>query len=54
MIDSYDYEINSLEEFSKIVSLSESRLSHLFKEQVGIPLKSYIVLCKLKRLICIY
>lgn len=49
MIDSYDYEINSLEEFSKIVSLSESRLSHLFKEQVGIPLKSYIVLCKLKR-----
>lgn len=48
-MDNYDYEINSLEEFSKIVSLSESRLSHLFKEQVGIPLKSYIVLCKLKK-----
>ena len=24
------------------VALSQSRLSHLFKEQVGIPLKSYI------------
>ncbi|MDZ7548901.1 helix-turn-helix transcriptional regulator, partial [Clostridium perfringens] len=28
---------------------SESRISHLFKKQIGIPLKSYIVLCNLKK-----
>jgi AraC-like DNA-binding protein len=35
--------------FSKNVGLSESRLAHLFKEETGIPLKSYIVLHKLQR-----
>ena len=30
--------------FAKQVSLSPSRLSHLFREQVGVPLKSYVVL----------
>ncbi|GAA0086526.1 helix-turn-helix domain-containing protein [Clostridium sp. CTA-7] len=49
MLDEYDYDVNFLKEFSKMVSLSESRISHLFKEQIGIPLKSYIVLCNLKK-----
>lgn len=31
------------------MSISESRLSHLFKEETGISLKSYIVLHKLQR-----
>jgi AraC-like DNA-binding protein len=30
------------------LALSKSRLAHLFKEQTGIPLKSYLVLHKLK------
>lgn len=37
----YDHTIAAL---AKQVSLSPSRLSHLFREQVGVPLKSYIVL----------
>lgn len=35
--------------FSNEIGLSESRLAHLFKEETGIPLKSYIVLHKLQR-----
>lgn len=31
------------------VFLSSSRLSHLFKEQTGIPLKSYIILHQMER-----
>lgn len=34
---------------AKAMSISESRLSHLFKEEIGIPLKSYIVLHKIQR-----
>ena len=39
--DCYDHTIAA---FAKQVSLSSSRLSHLFREQIGVPLKSYIVL----------
>lgn len=62
-IDSYDKRIESVlmeihncncqltdhqvKELSKIVNLSESRLSHLFKEQTKVPLKSYILLHQL-------
>lgn len=35
--------------FSEAVGLSASRLAHLFKEETGIPLKSYIVLHKLQK-----
>lgn len=35
--------------FAKEISLSSSRLSHLFKEQTGIPLKSFIVLHQVER-----
>ncbi|WP_049762276.1 helix-turn-helix domain-containing protein [Lachnoclostridium phytofermentans] len=31
------------------MALSESRLAHLFKEETGIPLKSYIVLYALQK-----
>lgn len=49
VLDEYPNDINSIRELSKMVSLSESRISHLFKEQIGISLKSYIVLCRLKK-----
>lgn len=32
---------HSISSFANKVSLSSSRLSHLFKEQAGLPLKSY-------------
>ncbi len=31
------------------INLSESRLSHMFKEEMGISLKKYLVWCRLKR-----
>lgn len=39
----------TVEEVTEGLCLSASRVSHLFKEQTGIPLKSYRVLLKLKR-----
>lgn len=39
----------SLETLSKNVSLSESRLSHLFKENIGISISSYILNYKLRK-----
>jgi AraC-like DNA-binding protein len=41
----YDVMIKTLQQ---VVCLSESRLSHLFKENVGISLKKYLVWNKLK------
>ncbi|CZR98033.1 MULTISPECIES: helix-turn-helix domain-containing protein [unclassified Clostridioides] len=35
---------HTISNFADKVALSASRLSHLFKEQIGIPLKSYILL----------
>lgn len=40
---------HTISSFATKVSLSPSRLSHLFKEQVGVPLKSYIVLHQIKQ-----
>lgn len=37
------------EYFAKAVSLSPDRLSHLFREQVGVPLKSYIIYHQLEK-----
>jgi len=42
-------ELHQLKYLSKKTYLSESRLAHLFKDQTGIPLKSYIVLHKLQK-----
>jgi AraC-like DNA-binding protein len=45
----HEDEFHQIKYFSKKIRLSESRLAHLFKEESGIPLKSYIVLHKLQR-----
>lgn len=37
-----DCSVHTISLMADMVSLSESRLSHLFREQVGMPLKSYI------------
>ena len=34
---------------SHIIGVSESRLSHLFKEQTGLTIKRYILLCKWRK-----
>ncbi len=44
--DCYDHTIDS---FAKSVCLSSSRLSHLFREQIGVPLKSYIIFHQLEK-----
>ncbi len=44
--DCYDHTIDG---FAKSVSLSSSRLSHLFREQIGVPLKSYIQFHQLEK-----
>ncbi len=44
--DFYDHTIKY---FSDKVALSPSRLSHLFREQIGVPLKSYIILHQLEK-----
>lgn len=50
LLDDCIHEDNShlVKYFSEKVDLSKSRLAHLFKEETGIPLKSYIVLHKLQ------
>lgn len=44
--DCYDH---TIENFAKSVCLSTSRLSHLFREQIGVPLKSYILFHQLEK-----
>lgn len=44
--DCYDHTIDS---FAEKVALSPSRLSHLFREQIGVPLKSYILFHQLEK-----
>ncbi|MGB0987682.1 MAG: helix-turn-helix domain-containing protein [Pseudoalteromonas spongiae] len=41
----------NLSQLAKIVNLSQSRLSHLFSEQIGMPFKSYQRYLRFKRLI---
>ena len=45
----HENEFHQIKYFSERVHLSESRFAHLFKEETGIPLKSYIVLNKLQK-----
>ncbi|MDK2813026.1 MAG: hypothetical protein PWQ08_281 [Clostridiales bacterium] len=40
---------NTIHELLGLVHLSQSRLSHLFKEQVGTPLSSYLAMMKLEK-----
>ncbi len=44
----HDEEHHQVEYLAKAVHLSKSRLAHLFKNEIGVPLKSYIVLHKLQ------
>lgn len=39
----------SVKQIAEVVFLSESRLTHLFKEEVGISLKSYILIRRMER-----
>lgn len=48
-IETYPLDRLSVKELSNIVFLSESRLSHLFKEEIGISLTSYILHKKVER-----
>lgn len=40
---------NIISEILEMINISQSRLSHLFKEQVGVSLNSYLVMIKLKK-----
>lgn len=52
-IHSSDSSIPSIEKLSKDVFLSQSRLSHLFKENTGLALYSYILMQKVKKTIAL-
>ncbi len=55
MIEKAEYLENiRLNEISKEISLSESRTLHLFKEEVGVPFRKYILWKKLKRAITLF
>ena len=55
MIEKTEYLENiRLNEISKEISLSESRTLHLFKEEVGVPFRKYILWKKLKRAILLF
>lgn len=46
-IDSLEEKKISIETLTSIVNLSESRLSHLFKENTGVPIRRYILWARL-------
>ena len=48
-IETYSLDKLSVKDLSNAVFLSESRLSHLFKEEIGISLSSYILHEKLRK-----
>ncbi|WP_406243180.1 helix-turn-helix domain-containing protein [Tissierella carlieri] len=48
-IETYPLDRLSVKELSNVIFLSESRLSHLFKEEIGISLTSYILHKKVER-----
>lgn len=48
ILQNCDCQDHTIESLAKRVCLSPSRLSHLFREQVGVPLKSYILFHQLE------
>lgn len=48
-LDTCTCENHTLEKLAQHVFLSESRLSHLFKQEVGLPLKEFIILHQVER-----
>lgn len=49
LLETCDSDTHTISNFAEKVFLSPSRLSHLFKEQIGVPLKSYLVLHQMER-----
>lgn len=49
MLDHCSCHDHSIDKYASELCLSSSRLSHLFSEQVGIPLKKYLILHQLER-----
>jgi len=49
MLEHCDCDDHSIEEYAGELNLSASRLSHLFSEQVGIPIKKYLTLHQLEK-----
>lgn len=49
MLDHCSCEDHSLDEYAGKLCLSASRLSHLFSEQVGIPIKKYLILHQVEK-----
>ncbi len=49
MLDHCSCDDHSIESYAEKLNISASRLSHLFSEQVGIPLKKYLRLHQLER-----
>ena len=49
MLDHCDCEDHSIDEYAGKLCLSSSRFSHLFSEQVGIPIKKYLILHQLEK-----
>ncbi len=49
LLESCECDDHSISKFAESVFLSPSRLSHLFKEQTGVPLKSYILLHQIEK-----
>ena len=49
MLEHCNCDDHSIEEYAGKLCISSSRLSHLFSEQVGIPLKKYLILHQLEK-----
>ncbi|GKX28675.1 AraC family transcriptional regulator [Vallitalea longa] len=49
LLDESQINNESVEAIAKSIQLSSSYLSHLFKEEIGVPLKSYMLLVKLRK-----
>ena len=49
LLDECSCDDHAIAQFAYKIALSPSRLSHLFKEQTGMPLKSYIMLHQMER-----
>ena len=49
ILDHCNCDDHSIEEYAGKLCLSASRLSHLFSEQVGIPIKKYLILHQLEK-----
>lgn len=49
LLERCDCEDHMIEKYASELAISSSRLSHLFREQIGIPIKNYLTLHQLER-----